>query len=373
MSKDILFISSNRFDSFPSRKTRFSKFLSHSGFRVVYVESPHTYLAYLKKSKFANPGSLEKLNDNFYVLRSFHILPFFKKYRPLNAVDQKIFYKHINTALEKISFKPVAVFNYMPFFPDILSNFNSSIIYDCVDDHANFPGLINPDYVNELEKKTVALSDAVIVTGSKALKEKIVKFGKIPYVIPNGVDYKLFSSWLENAISLKIKKQIVYVGALSEWFDLELLEFLAQNLKEYEFLLIGFGPLSLDKLLKENSNIKFLGKLSQKAFAPILWESAASIIPFKVNDLTKKVDPLKAYEYLASGVPVVSTPIGNIENPYIYVGSTKEDFMEKLKIAIEEDSLEKRIKRTEFAKQFSWENRFNQLSEILGKLLNNHG
>jgi len=85
--------------------------------------------------------------------------------------------------------------------------------------------------------------------------------------------------------------------------------------------------------LKENTNIAFLGKLGQKDFAPLLWESAAAIIPFKVNDLTKKIDPLKAYEYLSCGVPVVSMPVGNVKDLPIYIGETKEGFLTKLKMA----------------------------------------
>jgi len=65
-------------------------------------------------------------------------------------------YKNVVNALKIISFEPTVVFTYLPFFPDILKRFNAKIIYDCVDDHASFPGLINPKYVEELEKETVA-------------------------------------------------------------------------------------------------------------------------------------------------------------------------------------------------------------------------
>jgi len=371
MSRDILFLSTNRYHDFPSRKTRFSKFLSENGFRVVYVESPHTYLAYLKNFKFEKRGKIEEIAQNYYVLKSFPILPFFKKYKLFNSIDAKIYFETISNALKEISFNPSVIFTYMPFFPQILKDFKGKLIYDCVDDHASFGGLINPDFVNYLEKETVNTVDKVIVTSNKTLSEKIKSYGTNPIIVPNGVDYDLFSSWINIKDRLKIKKQITYVGAIPNWFDIDLVEYIANSLKDYEVILIGFSSIQLDTLLKRNENIKFLGKMSQKEFAPILWESSVAIIPFKVNELTKKIDPLKVYEYLASGVPVVSTPVGDLKDLPVSLASSKEEFVSKIKYEIENDSLINRLKRSEFAKQFSWENQSKKILEIVNGLLEN--
>jgi len=370
MSKDILFLSSNRYGDFPSRKTRFSKYLSEKGFRVVYVDSPHTYLGYLKKGFKVESYGLKEVFPNFYVLRSFPILPFFKKYLPFNKIDSQIYYSKIASALKEISFDPALTFTYIPFFPDALTKFKSKIIYDCVDDHASFGGLINPSFVNALEKKTVEVSDVVITTGNEFLKDKLKKFGKEPVQIPNGVDYALFSNWLNNKESLNIKNQIVYVGAIANWFDIDLVKYIADSFKDYEILLIGFASVDISDLLSKE-NVKFLGKLTQEQFAPILWQSKAAMIPFKVNDLTRKIDPLKAYEYLASGVPVVSTPVGNVSQLPVYVAEAKEDFVKELKRAIDDDTIEKRVKRTLNAKEYSWENRLETIFKIVESLISN--
>jgi hypothetical protein len=102
-----------------------------------------------------------------------------------------------------------------------------------------------------------------------------------------------------------------------------------------------------------------------------LWQSKAAIIPFKVNDLTRKIDPLKAYEYLASGVPVISTPVGNVSQLPVYVAKTQEDFVKKLKRAMDEDTIEKRVKRTLDAKEYSWENRLETIFKIVESLISN--
>ena len=369
--KDILFLSTNRYDAyFPSRKTRFAKFLSENDFRVVYVESPYTYLAYLKKGvKSDNAGKLEHISDNFYILRSFPIWPFFKKYNLFNRLDEGIYYSKITNTLKEISFEPYILFNYMPFFPKGIKQFNAKLIYDCVDDHASFGGLINPAFVNTLEKKTVELADVVMVTDNEVLTNKIKSFGKTPVVVGNGVNYELFSQWLKNKDSLQIKKQITYVGAIADWFDVDLVYKVATAFKDFEIILIGFVSTDISQL-QGLSNVKFLGKKTQEEFAPILSESSVAIVPFKVNELTKKVDPLKIYEYLSAGVPVVSTPVGNVSKFPVYIGITSEEFIQKIRIAISEDSIDGRVKRTVDAKVYSWENKFKAVLEIVENLSN---
>jgi len=369
MLKDVLFLSTNFFNPYlPLRKFWFSKYFSENGFRVVYVEFPHTYLAYLKKGfKLENRSKLERISDNYFVLKSFPVLPFFKKYKIINWIDNKLFYRFIKESLKEIGFNPSLVWVYLPFFPEALSYFNAKKVYDCVDDYTSLPGLINPNYVLELERKTVNLVDKVIVTNNPHLEERVRSFGKEPIVISNGVNYKLFSGWLEKKNGFEIKKRIIYVGNVSLWFDFELVSKIADSFKDYEVMIVGFASVDLSPF-KKYSNINFAGKLTQEQFVPLLSESSVAIIPFKINTLTKGADPLKVYEYLAAGVPVVSTPVGNVSKLPIYVANTHKEFIKKIKEAIESDSIEKRREHSEKAKSFSWETRYKMIQEILDKL-----
>lgn len=368
MSEDILFLSTNRFDPYlPLRKFWFSKSMSENGFRVVYVEFPHTYLAYLKKdSNLESRTRLSKISDNYFVLRSFPILPFFKTNRLSNWIDNRLFYRRIKETLKELDFKPSLVWSYVPFFPDALQAFHTKTLYDSVDDYASLPGLIDPNYVLELERKTVNVVDKVIVTDTFCLEERMRVFGKEPVVISNGVNYEVFSRWLSMADTLQIRKRIMYVGNVSHWFDLELFEKIADTFKDFEIMIVGFTSVDVSSF-KKHPNINFVGKLMQEEFAQLLSESSVAIIPFKENEVTKATDPLKVYEYLAAGVPVVSTRIGNVSKLPVYV-ATREDFVEKVKDAIKEDTIEKRRSQTLFAKQFSWETKYKILQKIVENL-----
>jgi glycosyltransferase involved in cell wall biosynthesis len=366
---DLLFISTNTYNGLPTRKQKFANYLKEMGFRILFVEPPYTYLALLKKGrnkKLSSKNTLDKIDNNFFLLHSFPWFPFFKKNRICNEIDNKIFLNHLKKAFKEIDFKPEIIWNYMPFLPSILQKIKSKKVYDCVDDHSAYPGLINQDFVNELERKTAKLSDLIITTNNE-LKEKIAKYGKDATIINNGVNWKFFSSNIINE-TVKINKRIIYVGAISEWFDKELVEFVAIEFPDYEITLIGPCSIKIGSL-KNHKNIKLLGVMKQEAFAHILAESAIAIIPFKINMLTENVDPLKAYEYLATGVPVVSTKIGRVKDLPVFIGNNKEDFVSKIKQAIRSDSLEKRVERSLEVKKFAWEMKYNTIKKLLENLL----
>jgi len=366
MSRDLLFISTNIHGGLPTRKQRFANHFKNIGYRVLFVEPPFTYLGLLKGKRAQNSTTIEKIEENFFILHSFAWFPFFKKNVIFNDIDNRIFLKHIKKAFKELHFYPEIVWNYMPFLPKALQNLKAKIVYDCVDDHSAYPGLINPDFVNKLEEKTVELSDAIVATND-ILKEKLSSFGKEPIVLGNGVNWKLFSKGLFN-YEPSIKKRIVYVGAIAEWFDLELVKSVAINYPDHELLIVG--PTSVNvSTLKAMQNVKFTGRMSQEAIAPILCESQVALIPFKINKLTEKIDPLKVYEYLAAGIPVVSTPVGGVKNLPVLIGSSTDEFIEKIKEAIKTDSIEKRQSRSLEVKKFAWETKYNLITELLKNLL----
>jgi len=365
MNRDLLFISTNRLSGLPTRKQRFASHFKEKGFRVLFVEPPYTYLGIFKGKKNNQTEPLKEIANNFIVLHSFAWFPFFKKSAIFNIIDNRIFLNHIKKAFKDLDFHPEIVWNYMPFLPQVLKEIDAKKVYDCVDDHSAYPGLINPIFVDELEKQTVKLSTAIIVT-NKALKEKLSLYGKKPIILGNGVDWELFSrGFFDNPP--QIKKQIIYVGAIAEWFDLELVEKIAQEFPDSRIIIIG--PVSIDvSRLASLTNIEFKGRMPQEAFTPILQESQVAIIPFKVNKLTERIDPLKVYEYLAAGVPVVSTPVGRVNDLPVLIGNNHEEFVQKIKEAIEKDSNEKRLNRSTEVKQFSWETKYAIVDKIIESL-----
>jgi hypothetical protein len=109
---------------------------------------------------------------------------------------------------------------------------------------------------------------------------------------------------------VEMRRYIGYVGSIAEWFDWPLVRSLAIALPDVTVRLVG--PEFVERPADLPSNIEFLGERPQVEIAGLVREFAVGLIPFKVNDLTEGVDPIKFYEYRSMGVPVWSTAFGEM-------------------------------------------------------------
>ncbi len=221
---------------------------------------------------------------------------------------------------------------------------------------------------NQLEKETEIANrvDKVIYT-AKNLKEKhpeIKDKSKMQYV-PNGIDIDFFKnadkSFPEEYAHIPTPI-IVYIGAILEWFDVELVCESAKAMPSCSFVLIG--PVQKDlSMLKKLKNVFLMGGKPYSKIFQFLHNAQVGIIPFDIKDhlaLIESVHPLKLYEYMAAGLPVVSTRWEEIE--YIkspaYLASSKEEFIRFLKLAL---SSGKKNTYKKFAQNHDWSQRIKSI------------
>lgn len=110
--------------------------------------------------------------------------------------------------------------------------------------------------------------------------------------------------------SVEQRRYIGYVGSIAEWFDWPLVCELAASLPEVTIRLVG--PEFVSRPSDLPTNIEFLGARPQPEIPNLVREFAVGLIPFKVNELTEGVDPIKYYEYRSMGLPVWSTGFGEM-------------------------------------------------------------
>ncbi len=156
---------------------------------------------------------------------------------------------------------------------------------------------------------------------------------------------------------------IGYYGAISDWFDCELIEYLAVSRKDWSFVLIG-GTFGADvSKLKRLSNVHMLGEKPYGELPAYLYWFDVCLIPFKLTPLIEATHPVKFYEYLSSGKPVVVTRMPELI-PYgdlCYIAEDKEDFLHKLEAALkEEPSL--MADRKKFAMRNTWDDRYKAIA-----------
>jgi glycosyltransferase involved in cell wall biosynthesis len=185
------------------------------------------------------------------------------------------------------------------------------LVYDCNDAHADFPGL--PAWSRSHQDKTLRCADRVIVSGRRLFEDAVRVRGSERDVslVGNGVDYTLFHRALTLRATGASRPRIGYLGAIAPWFDFDLVIAAASARPQWEFVLVGpvlpgAGP-ALARLLSL-SNVSVEPAVPHDDVPRVLAGFDVGLIPFRLTTLTAGVNPNKLYEYLAAGLPVVSTP-----------------------------------------------------------------
>lgn len=199
-----------------------------------------------------------------------------------------------------------------------------------------FSSTSNNQFLKEIE---IANKVDYIVYSGKNLKEQyneIIDKDKMIY-LPNGIDLDFFDnadkSFPEEFLNIP-EPRVIYIGAIQEWFDVELIYYVASNLQTHSFIIIGPEKKDLSKL-RTLKNIYLLGSKPYAKVPQFLSHSQVGIIPFDVKnypELINSVNPLKMYEYLACKLDVVTIKWEQIEDmeDYISLVNTKEEFLNRI-------------------------------------------
>jgi len=134
-----------------------------------------------------------------------------------------------------------------------------------------------------------------------------------------------------------------FFGLIREWVDLELLASVARRRPDWHIVLLGDSTIDLSPY-QNLPNIHFLGRKRYEELPAYCKQFDVGLIPFKVNELTRAVNPIKLREYLAAGLPVVSTPLPEIsllKKRCVYVADTADGFIEAVELALAVSSKER--------------------------------
>ena len=188
--------------------------------------------------------------------------------------------------------------------------------------------------------------------------------------LPNAGEFEHFKNQSKVVSLLTYEKPIIgYFGSISDWFDTELIEYLAINKPQFTFVMVGhtFGA-DIRKLQKFH-NVHFLGERPYSELPKYLQDFDVCLIPFKIIPLIEATHPVKIYEYFAAGKPVVATKMIELY-PLIdmcYLADNKEDFLKKLDLAVNEKDETLVNRRIKFASENTWNHRFDTLYNELKK------
>lgn len=243
------------------------------------------------------------------------------------------------------------------------ANWNWHVIYDCMDEWENFPGI--KQSLLDAETKLVRECDLLVVTAQR-LYEKWQSYNRPMVLARNAVDYDFYvARYQPNRVLTEIRHPVIgYYGAIADWFDIELLTYVASQRPDYTFVLLG-GVFDVDvSSLKALPNVQLLGQQPYETMPQYLYHFDVCTIPFKINPITEATDPVKLYEYFSAGKPVVSVDLPELEfcRDYLYIARDKEDFVRQLDRAVAEDDQQMMAQRRQFAAQQTWTERFERIA-----------
>ncbi|PKM81675.1 MAG: hypothetical protein CVU89_07935 [Firmicutes bacterium HGW-Firmicutes-14] len=247
------------------------------------------------------------------------------------------------------------------------------VVYDCLDDYSSFSW--TPEYTTTADRTLARKADIVLVVSEPLYASKSRENSNC-FLIPNACDFEHFSRSFEQGLTAPddIKRlgrpRIGFIGAIYEWVDLDLVSHLAREEPGWSIVLVGPKHRSVN--IPNLSNIHWLGRRPYNTLPNYLQEFDVCIIPFKNSETALNSSPIKLYEYLASGKPIVSTPIPEVIKfgRLVERASDKNLFLEKVRLLLTEPEDEK-DRRCRFqlsvARVNTWESRYRSLKELVKK------
>jgi GT2 family glycosyltransferase/glycosyltransferase involved in cell wall biosynthesis len=241
------------------------------------------------------------------------------------------------------------------------------VIYDCMDEWEGFPGVTQ--VITKAEPELVSDCDLLVVTAAALSEKWRDRRQGHSTLVRNGVDFEYYRRRCQpNTLLEGLPRPIVgYYGAIAAWFDLELMTYIARQRPSYSFILLG-GIFEVDvSELETLPNVHLLGQQPYEMMPQYLYHFDACLIPFKLNAITQATDPVKMYEYLSAGKPVISVALSELDSfaDYLYIARNREEFLDKLDGAVAEDDQEIRAARREFAQRNSWQVRYETIIKSL--------
>jgi len=240
--------------------------------------------------------------------------------------------------------------------------FGWRVVYDCMDRHSGFS--TNSAAVLRREEELRERSDLVVASSLELMEDQ--RGHSAPSVlIRNACDFRHFARSPRGAVSgLPHSKRptIGYFGAISDWFDAKLVAEIASRRPEWEFVLIGSTSGCRLGLLPRLKNVRLLGEQLYKELPGYLHQFDVCIIPFLITTLTRATNPVKVYEYLSAGKPVVSTDLPELaslrDRGLVRTAHDADDWVNKIEAALMDNGDQAVRARRLFACQNTWSKRF---------------
>lgn len=245
------------------------------------------------------------------------------------------------------------------------------VVYDCMDELSQFKGA--PAGLIENERRLIENAD-VVFTGGYELYEKKSKQHSNVHCFGCGVEYDHFARAQDTDLPVPadvqaIKRPIIgWFGVVDERVDYQLLKQAAELRPDYSFVLVGPVVKVDPASLPQAENLYWLGGRDYKDLPDYCRAFDVCMMCFAINEATEFINPTKALEYLATGKPVISTPVKDVVRQYrdfVEIAGTPEEFVEAVDRLLENPDRERIQRGIDRARECSWEGTVSQMRDLI--------
>ena len=246
---------------------------------------------------------------------------------------------------------------------------NVQLVYDCMDHHGGFEN--NASDVLAAEERLISHSDLLVVTSNWLASELGHKARNVT-TVRNATDYAYFSVEPDHHYRDSAGRKVIgYYGAVAEWFDLALVRRIARAYPQAHVVIVGGDTIGAAQQLVEESNVTLVGEVPYADLGYWLYGFDVCILPFKVIPLTLATNPVKVYEYLSAGKPVVSVDLPELAEfgGLVAIAADGDEFVRAVGDAIAHPDRDEIVDaRRRFASQQTWAHRARSLQDSLAAI-----
>jgi glycosyltransferase involved in cell wall biosynthesis len=369
------------FEGDPTSKTHIMRILSRRGSRVLWVNSIG-----LRRPRVSSRDArriLDKLKRGVRPVREvepglFVASPLALPLHGLRAADRLnawILSAMLRRQCARLRLERPIVWTFMPNVSGLLGACRERlVVYHCVDEYSAFTGVPRTSLL-AMERELLKRAD-VVISSSERLSEDRRRLNPNSHFVPHGVDLKHFGRALDPILPVapdlaEVRRPVIgFFGLIADWVDLDLVAAMARRRPQWSFALIG--KVAADTApLRGLANVRLLGQKPYAALPFYCRGLDVGIIPFRTNTLTQKANPLKMREYLAAGLPVVSTPMPEVARyrTLVRLAPDPEAFLSACEAALgERNAAQDRARAAAMASE-SWEGRVQEMERLVAARL----
>jgi glycosyltransferase involved in cell wall biosynthesis len=250
-------------------------------------------------------------------------------------------------------------------------------IYDCMDELSAFRGA--PPGLRLAEAELFSRADLVFTGGQSLFQSKRSQHHSV-HCLASSIDYPFFASARTFAREPEDQSSIPhprlgYCGVIDERIDLPLLDAIAEARPDWHLVMVGPVVKISPSDLPARPNIHYLGGRRYEQLPAYMSGWHVGLLPFAINESTRFISPTKTPEYLAAGLPVVSTPITDVVDPYgerefVHIAGTPDKFIQAIEAALPtKHSVTRLSKADAFLAQNSWDLTWRRMARLIDEVI----